>query len=165
MSISYGDRSDQQFNCFYFSNKLKPIQPCIIYLHGLSSYCFEGLYLLQQLQGSINLCLYDLRGHGKNKCNQVTYGLREASDLCKAFLTQINLSNSSTLEALSRFTYGADRWEHPQSYTFLTALVCFPQSARALSQQFWILLFVHSNKLQNRLSLTRQVFLVLYAHH
>jgi hypothetical protein len=47
----------------------------IVYLHGLSSYCLEGKFLIPLLGDSFSLCLFDSRGHGKNKSKFVTYGL------------------------------------------------------------------------------------------
>lgn len=69
------NRTGSSFNVYYISHKAKTSQPCIIYLHGLASYCFEGEYLLPYLKEEFSLCLYDLRGHGKNKSPLITYGI------------------------------------------------------------------------------------------
>lgn len=48
---------------------------CILYLHGLSSYCLEGKFLIPYLASSFSLCLFDSRSHGQNQTPFVTYGL------------------------------------------------------------------------------------------
>jgi pimeloyl-ACP methyl ester carboxylesterase len=59
----------------------KNAENCIVYLHGLASYCLEGKFLIPYLASSFSLCLFDSRGHGKNEAPFVTYGLLEAQDL------------------------------------------------------------------------------------
>lgn len=73
--VEVEDRRSAKFNAFYISHAARSPQPCIIYLHGLSSFCFEGQYLLGHLGDFYSLCLYDLRGHGKNKREMVSFGI------------------------------------------------------------------------------------------
>jgi pimeloyl-ACP methyl ester carboxylesterase len=51
-----------------------------VYLHGLSSFSVEGTFLVQNLEKyltdlNVSVCLYDLRGHGKDKAHNVTFGI------------------------------------------------------------------------------------------
>ena len=49
--------------------------------------------MFQYTGDNFNLCLYDLRGHGKNKNTKVTYGLKESADLCKIYVILDDLIN------------------------------------------------------------------------
>lgn len=60
------------------------LSTCVIYLHGLASFCLEGTFLIKNLEkylpeDNVSLCLYDMRGHGKDKASNVTFGLKESS--------------------------------------------------------------------------------------
>lgn len=58
-------------------------------MHGLSSYCLEGKFLLPFLGESFSLALYDSRAHGLNKSKFVTYGLLESQDLGRVYTIQL----------------------------------------------------------------------------
>ena len=65
----------------HFVTNARNDENCIVYLHGLSSYCLEGKFLVPYLASSFSLCLYDSRSHGKNQASFVTYGLLESLEL------------------------------------------------------------------------------------
>ena len=52
-----------------------------MYLHGLSSFSVEGSFLIEhveKLKDQYAVCLYDMRGHGKDKADTITFGIEEA---------------------------------------------------------------------------------------
>lgn len=80
--IKVKDRSLRNEIRLHMINNTNNRETCIVYLHGLSSYCIEGKFLIPFLGENYSLCLFDSRAHGKNQGNFVTYGLLEAEELC-----------------------------------------------------------------------------------
>lgn len=45
------------------------------------SFIIDNLKIFDQL--NISVCLYDLRGHGKDKAKSITFAMEESNELCK----------------------------------------------------------------------------------
>ena len=73
-------RDNPSINLNIIRNSRNP-HSIIVYLHGLSSYCLEGKFLIPHLGDELSLCVYDSRAHGKNHAKLVTYGLLESEEL------------------------------------------------------------------------------------
>jgi hypothetical protein len=76
--IKVKDRTLRNDIRLHIINNTNNQDTCIVYLHGLSSYCIEGKFIIPFLGESYSLCLFDSRAHGKNQGSYVTYGLLEA---------------------------------------------------------------------------------------